>query len=145
MARTWSWLTFLAACGGVSAEGPTTTRHPDGSLTVPIRILERQMLSGVREPRLPDDVQEDFRSLAVTDPRMRVELCLDPDGRPTTVEVRESSRHELADQIVTDAVRGWRFSPTLGDDGRPVRVCTVVTFRWRISFPPERRPSSFPG
>ena len=151
MASRWSWLLFLslawvpAACGGSSVEGPaSTTPNADGSVTVPMRMLEKQLMSGVREPKLPEDVKEDFRAVAVTDPKVLVELCLDPDGRPTTIEVRESSRHEMADQIAVDTVRSWRFSPTVGTGGKPVRVCTIVTFRWRIPFPPKREPSPFP-
>jgi TonB family protein len=120
------------------------TPNADGSVTVPFRMLERKLVSGVREPRLTEDVRQDFIDASVTSPRVLIELCHEPDGHPYKVELRESSRHETADQLALDAVRGWRFSPTAGPDGRPVRVCTIVTIRWRVPFPPKRETSPLP-
>jgi TonB family protein len=134
---------LAAACGGAQ-EGPSMRANPDGSVTVPIRILERQRLSGERDPRLPTDVEQDFVSAAVTDPRVQVELCLDAEGNPARADVLASSNHERADELALETVRGWRFSPTLVG-GKPMRVCTVVTFRWRVSFPMKRDPTPLPS
>lgn len=50
-----------------------------------------------------------------------------PDGRPTTVEVKQSSGYARLDRSATETVSKWQFKPVL-DDG------TVVWREVPISF-----------
>lgn len=64
--------------------------------------------------------------------RVLLEVVVAPDGRPTSVRVRESSGHEMLDDSAAETVRTrWRFVPARRD-GVPVESTVTVPIRFRI-------------
>jgi periplasmic protein TonB len=59
-----------------------------------------------------------------------IECTIDPSGR--VVDATVSRGNPLFDEAALEAVRGWRYRPTLVD-GIPVPVLMTVTVRFRIS------------
>jgi hypothetical protein len=124
---------------------PLVTRR-----AVPIVALEKSLIAGEREPRLPPDVRDVFYAAGRRHPAFMFKMCIDDGGIPTEieqvgrrgqrsssdiVEPAETSPHLLAHFLGT--LGAWRFEPFV-IDARPVPVCTVIMFRYAIE--PGRRP-----
>jgi len=50
---------------------------------------------------------------------VRIDIHIDPQGRPAGIEIVASSGYPALDLAVLDAVRKWHFHPAL-EDGLPV-------------------------
>jgi protein TonB len=62
--------------------------------------------------------------------RVRVEVAVKPSGEVESVKAL--SGHPLLQQAAVDAVRKWRYVPTLYD-GKPVSVITTVDFDFKLN------------
>jgi TonB family protein len=98
---------------------------------LPINAVEKQLISGQREPPLPPDTKQVMFKQGITNPVIMVKLCINAGGTPTTVELKKSSGFADADNNVMSKVREWRFRPYTVN-GNPVPVCTAIMFRYVI-------------
>jgi TonB family protein len=120
----------LFACGPEGAPGPSV----DAALpTAPSRPSRVRVGGDVREPRKVRHVAPVYPPLAVAarvQGRVMLECVIAEDGRVT--EVSPLSGHPLLDAAAAEAVRQWRYTPTLLN-GVPVSVAlrVVVDFRLR--------------
>lgn len=89
------------------------------SSTVQAGDLSTQMLSG-RAPRYPIESRRKREQGTVV-----LSLTLGMDGRVASISISRSSGFPRLDDAARDAVRGWRWAPTVRD-GAPVMVRGVV-------------------
>lgn len=60
-----------------------------------------------------------------------IQLIITADGRGTNITVVKGPGLGLEEKAV-EAVRGWRFNPAIGRDGRPVAVLTTIEVTFRL-------------
>ena len=94
--------------------------------------IEGQRLSGNRDIRLPDQVLATLRMDGRTALRVSVQLCIDEQGLPTAVRFTPSSGYDQVDELIREQMLQWRYRPWVVR-GTAVRVCTPVTFSYRIT------------
>lgn len=58
------------------------------------------------------------------------EMCLDDEGAVTRVQTLESSGYPAYDEHLRSGIETWRYRP-FEKEGKPVPVCTVVTFIYK--------------
>jgi TonB family protein len=111
----------------VVAEG-TPQQQQQATAPVPIRIggnvQAAKLLRQVR-PAYPPDLQAQGVEGAVL-----IDAVISKDGAPLSVNVRNTVNPEFANAAV-DAVRQWRYSPTLLN-GEPVEVATTMTIEFKL-------------
>ncbi len=90
-----------------------------GPSTVQAGDLSAQMMSG-KAPRYPIESRRKREQGTVT-----LLLTLGVDGRVSTISISKSSGFSRLDDAARDAVRNWRWAPTIRD-GQPVLVRGVV-------------------
>jgi protein TonB len=90
-----------------------------GPSTVQAGDLSAQMTSG-KAPRYPIESRRKREQGTVT-----LLLTLGVDGRVSTISISKSSGFSRLDDAARDAVRNWRWAPTIRD-GQPVLVRGVV-------------------
>ena len=86
----------------------------------------------VREPRKVRHVAPEYPALAIAtrvQGRVVLDCVIDEDGRVSSVTVLES--HPLLEEAAVDAVRRWRYLPTLLN-GTRVSVLLTVTVDFRL-------------
>jgi protein TonB len=106
---------------------PPSIAQPAHQEKRPLKISE-----GVLEGQLISRVEPRYPSLAMqtkTQGTVRLHAIINPEGRITSLDVL--SGHPLLVKAALDAVRQWRYRPTLLN-GQPVEVETSITviFRW---------------
>lgn len=87
----------------------------------------------VRQPKKIHDVRPVYPPLALTarvEGMVIIEATIDVDGGVTSARILRS--HPLLDEAALDAVRQWRFTPTLLN-GVPVPVILTVTVAFQLS------------
>ena len=113
---------------GAVLEGPTLPLPPPPKPVGPIRVSQL-----VQPPRKIVDTRPIYPELAI---RARVEgtvvleAILDPRGRVDHLRVVKSE--PLLDGAALDAVRQWRYTPSVLN-GQPVAVLMTVTVRFTLS------------
>ena len=98
-------------------------QHEKRTLKVSEGVLEAQLISRI-EPQYP--------SLALqtkTQGTVRLHAIISRDGRTTSLDVL--SGHPFLVKAALDAVRQWRYRPTLLN-GEPVEVETSITVIFRL-------------
>jgi protein TonB len=115
---------------GVRAPGPPEPPRDEikksvekGPLRLSEPVVEAQLISRI-EPRYPALALQTRLQGAV-----RLQAIISRDGRITSLEVL--SGHPLLVQAALDAVRQWRYRPTLLH-GEPVEVETSITVNFRM-------------
>jgi periplasmic protein TonB len=106
-------------------ESPHFTQPPSEKRPVKVSggVMQAQLISRV-EPRYPVlGVQIHLQGT------VHLHAIISRDGRITSLEV--VSGHPLLVQAALDAVRQWRYRPTLLD-GQPVEVETTITVEFRL-------------
>jgi protein TonB len=93
------------------------------SLKLSEGVLEAQLLSRI-EPQYPT-----LAKLTKTEGTVRMHAIISRDGRITSLDV--ISGHPLLVQAALDAVRQWRYRPTMLN-GEPVEVETSITVIFRL-------------
>lgn len=109
-------MAFAAPAASVSASPPAPPAPPS---TISSDALGTRMISG-KPPRYPVESRRRKEQGIV-----ELLLVLGPDGRVETISVAASSGFARLDDAALDAVRRWRWAPTLRD-GTPVKVRGVV-------------------
>lgn len=99
---------------------------PSSPTTVTSDVLGTRMISGA-PPRYP--VESRRRKEQGT---VELALVLGLDGKVETISVAHSSGFARLDQAALDAVRRWRWAPTLRD-GSPVKVRGTVEIPFVLS------------
>jgi protein TonB len=108
---------------GLQIESPP----PPPASRVPIRLH-----AGMQAPRKIVNVPPRYpvhAQLAHIEGVVVLDAVIDPTGRVTDVQVTRSI--QLLDQAAIDAVRQWRFTPTLLN-GEPVSILLTVTVRFTL-------------
>ena len=57
-------------------------------------------------------------------------VCFDTAGKVTDVDLIRSTGSAAYDQELENGIRTWVYSPYQAD-GKPIAVCTHVTFKYR--------------
>jgi protein TonB len=86
-------------------------------------LIEAQLISRI-EPQYPT-----LGRLTKTEGTVRLHAIISRDGRITSLDV--ISGHPLLVQAALDAVRQWRYRPTMLN-GEPVQVETSITVIFRM-------------
>jgi len=110
---------------GLRVEPPAPP--PPAAPQPPIRLR-----SGMEPPRKTVNVLPRYPSSAQTariEGAVVLDAVIDATGRVTDVRVIRSIR--LLDQAAIDAVREWRFTPTLLN-GNPVPILLTVTVQFKL-------------
>jgi TonB family protein len=111
-----AWIALAAALLVPGCKKPTPTLRAPQELQTP--GLDREKLAAT-------DAAEQRQSGVV-----RVDYCVDTDGRPQKVAVTEPMTPEV-DALAVETVRAWTFTPATRD-GEPYEFCTDVTFDVRF-------------
>ena len=112
----------------IALPGPAMPAPPARAVPAPLRVGQ-----GVREPRKIVDVRPIYPEIAM---RARVqgavilEAVIDERGAVDRIKVLRSS--PLLDAAAIDAVRQWRYTPTLVN-GAPVAVLITITFNFTLN------------
>jgi TonB family protein len=60
-------------------------------------------------------------------------MCVETDGRPTSIKVEKSSGFKRLDQKSVASMKRQRLTPARDADGKPVRVCDhKITLEWKL-------------
>ncbi len=121
--------TFVLLAGSAAAlAGSGATRHCPGDAVV------YEKGGGVSAPVVVEKVAptypEDARKEGVTGDVV-VDIVVDSTGEVGPADVVEEPDPRLGSAAV-DAVRQWRFEPATDGGGEPVKVCYLVTIRFRL-------------
>jgi hypothetical protein len=104
---------------------PLATRLPDGKLMVATSSL--QMTKG-RKMLVPDDrTKMAIQRAAVSRLIGTFQLCVDETGKVGDVAMLRSTGAPSYDGEILREIAQWEYEPFV-DDGKPVPVCTAVTF-----------------
>jgi TonB family protein len=98
--------------------GAAAAPTPTAPVRVGSRIIQPTKIVDVKPVMPPEAVQAGIRGVVI------LEVTLGVDGRVTDAKVLRSI--PVLDQAALDAVRQWRYEPTLLD-GRPVPIIVTVT------------------
>ncbi len=60
-----------------------------------------------------------------------IQLIITADGRPQNINVVKGPGLGLEEKAI-EAVRGWRFNPAVGPNGKPVAVATFIEVTFRL-------------
>jgi TonB family protein len=102
-----------------ASAGPTPIRV-GGNIRVPVKLQDVK-------PIYPESMRADGREAEV-----QLEATIDREGAVSSVHVLNSQIHPDFAVAATDAVRQWRFRPTLLN-GKPIDVVMTVTVRFSLS------------
>jgi protein TonB len=108
--------------GTIGHSSSVPTPPPPAPPTQPVRIF-----GGIRAPRKIVDVQPEYPPLARAARQQGIvilETVIDARGQVDSVRVLRG--YPLLDQAAIDAVKQWRFTPTLLN-GQPIPVVMTVT------------------
>ena len=107
------------------------TSEPPKVSVVPPTVLQGLRLSGDTQVHPPDTVKTEMlrdgkdRAIGV------LKLCIATDGGISSVAIASSTRYPAYDARLVSAARAWRYQP-YRLDGRPLPVCSTVTFVYTI-------------
>jgi TonB family protein len=110
-------------------------------LTVPLESLVPSYgifepnTGGISPPNCRSCFNPDFTEAAAqrgVQGTIVMSAVITPVGRASNVSILTKLDREL-DQRALDAVRSWRFSPSLNVDGKPVYVLTTIEVSFRLS------------
>jgi periplasmic protein TonB len=79
------------------------------------------------KPAIPDDLRAD-----ALDKMCVVRFTISPDGKPTRVEIAQSSGSDELDRAALDAARQWKFTPATRD-GAPVESQVNLHIEFQVS------------
>ena len=117
--------TGLAPIGSIVTTVPPAPEPP--RQTGPVRVADLPV-----PPRKTVDIRPiypDFARTARIQGTVVMEAVLDPSGRVTQLRVIKSV--PLLDQAAVDAVRQWRYTPSLFY-GKPVSVLMTITVKFQL-------------
>lgn len=160
-ARKWSVRPFLVRKQAVPACAELRVGYPEQRLTAkppepeaepapalpvppaPPRVVAPKMLEAYRisgeAAIVPDDLTKlEIQKAGVAQVIGSFKLCLDTRGAVVRVQTLKTSGFEAYDQKLIRGMRKWRYRPYL-DDGKPVPVCTAVTFVYKQTVARPRR------
>jgi TonB family protein len=112
-------LIVVLAAGGGCATCPAPLQEPDPWFE-PKNVDYRRRCEYF--PPLPDGYDQ-ARST-------RFDVCVDPQGRVSQVDVKESSGDRKVDIFLARAVLRWTYEPRL-QDGSPVPFCHPIVIRYK--------------
>jgi periplasmic protein TonB len=114
----------------ISASRVVTSPQPAGAPQAPVRVG-----GNVRAPRKLEDVKPIYpvtMRAAGREGVVPVEAVIDVEGAVTSVRVVSAQVHPDFAIAAADAVRQWKFTPTLLN-GSPVEVVMTVTVAFKLS------------
>ena len=118
--------------GGMDLPGNGLRVEPPPPPPPPVAQPPIRLRSGMEPPRKTLNVLPKYPTnaqLARIEGTVVLDAVIDATGRVTDVRVIRSIR--LLDQAAIDAVRAWRFTPTLLN-GNPVPILLTVTVQFRL-------------
>jgi TonB family protein len=121
--------TATLACGGDRGTPRSPTASPSGPRMVPQVELERYRIGG-KGDAMPDDREAKAMAKRNRGTLGILKLCVNDKGAPSKIEVLRSTGFGAYDLKLATLMATWRFRPFL-IEGRPVAVCTSVTFIFR--------------
>lgn len=124
--RPGGWPAGLGEAGGIAP--PIAAPPPQPNPPAPVRVAQLP-----QPPHKIVDVRPVYPELARTarvDGTVIIEAVLDTTGSVTQARVVRSV--PLLDQAALDAVRQWRYSPSMYG-GRPVSVLMTITIRFTLN------------
>jgi TonB family protein len=114
--------------GGLPAGAPPPPPPPPRPRKAdPVRVGANVQESKIL--RKVDPVYPELAKRARVAQMVTLEVIVDEEGNVTSVNVKKG--HPLLDQAATDAVKQWKYSPTLLN-GYPVPVITTVTVIFKL-------------
>ncbi|HUH04058.1 MAG TPA: energy transducer TonB [Kofleriaceae bacterium] len=124
--------------GGVHGGPPPPP--PNQPQVVPQVALEQQRIAGDKNILPPDEVKLAMKRASQTRLVTALKMCLDANGVVAPVDVLKSSGHPSYDQLLTTTIeRTWKYTP-FKINGKPVPVCTAVTFIYNQRNSPDAKP-----
>ncbi|UJR83980.1 energy transducer TonB [Sandaracinus amylolyticus] len=119
-------ITDATAPIGPSAPAPPS---PPPAPAPPRRVEAREGANYAHNPRPP---YPRIAQRAGWEGTVVLRVHVQPDGRPATIRIQQTSGRDVLDQAAREAVTGWRFSPaTL--DGRPAAGWVTVPIVFRLA------------
>jgi hypothetical protein len=121
--------------------GRSAHRAPNASQVVPPNVIAGQRIAGspmIQPPRSDqDDMLRTGRHRAIAS----VKMCVGTDGRITSERLLKLSGLPGWDRRLCESIRDWRYLP-FEVDGKPVPVCTSVTFIYSQSDADTPKPAA---
>lgn len=115
-------LLLRATAGAAQPSSP-----PRSSSNVASTVLETRRISGQRVITPDADTRAQIAAAGVSKLVVPFKICIDVTGQISHVKILEPSGFAAYDAKLSAALREWRYQPYLLD-GKPVPVCTSVTF-----------------
>jgi TonB family protein len=88
-------------------------------------------ISGDAQIHPPDVVTTMMQRDGKSQTRGTFKMCLDDGGNVASVRALRSTGYDAYDDRLVDGMRTWRYAP-YKVNGKPVAVCTVVTFQYVV-------------
>jgi len=110
---------------------PTLASHPAAGPAHATAIAPLGS-SFVAKPRYRSNPEPDYPLASLRrheEGTVLLNVQVEPDGRPSSISLRQSSGHPLLDEAALDAVRRWTFEPALAA-GTPVSSLAIVPVRF---------------
>ncbi len=104
---------------------PLTTRLPDGTMMVAPNRL--QMTKGTKMIVPDDGTKRGFQKAGLAHLVGTFQLCIDDQGKVGNLAMLRSTGSPMYDGEIMRGMSQWEYAPYV-DDGKPVPVCTAVTF-----------------
>ncbi len=126
----------LVVVGGLIG-GPLPSPPPAPPMppqSVPPSLLESLRIAGSKRIVPDANVKADIRASGKTKVVASMKLCLDERGNVSSVAQLKSSGFPAYDRKLTTEMRSWLYRP-YKINGRPVAVCTAVTFIYDATRP----------
>lgn len=121
--------TFGSIPGGVLSTAPPPPA-PEKPQIVPQVAVEQQRVAGEKEISPDDATKLQMKRDGSSQLIATVKMCLSSDGNVSSLNILKSSGYAPYDQKIQAKMRQWRYKPFLVN-GKPVPVCTSVTFIYR--------------
>ncbi len=120
--------------GLIGTASPPPPPPPAAPITVPPSLLERQRISGSKLIVPDAKTKADMLATGKTKVVASMKLCIDDKGDVTSVSLLKSSGFPTYDRKLTVEMRQWLYRP-YKMNGKPMPVCTAVTFIYDASRP----------
>jgi TonB family protein len=109
----------------------TCEERGDCPKVVPANLIEGYRIGGNARIAPPEEVRLAMRKADRMQTRATVKLCLDDAGRVDSLRLLGSSGYQAYDAKLLAEMRDWRYRP-YEVNGRPIGVCTAVTFIYKM-------------
>ncbi len=114
-------------CGGGGGSAKPDAGPPPAPVVISQTMIKGHLVAGSEQIHAPAAVLREMDADGKKSVRTVIDLCLDRNGEPSSVEIHKSSGYPALDEAILAGVREWRYQPYLVE-GEAVPVCSKVSF-----------------